>query len=390
VSSSHARIVCGDSEFTFVDSGSTNGSYVDGARVEAATLSDGAVIELGSTLFVFRETRAPMNALADKVVRFGGDQLFDTLSPNLEEAIDRIQRVARSQLAVLLLGETGTGKEVLAEQIHARSGRPGRFVAVNCGAIPAPLMEAQLFGHMRGSFTGAVRDEIGFVRAADVGTLFLDEVADLPPASQAALLRVLQSGEVIPVGSTRPVHTNVRIVAATHRDLEQLMREGAFRRDLYARLAGFVHTQPSLRERREDLGLLCATLLHRHANDGNVQVRVETARRLFSYDFPLNIRELEQCLMAALVLSSGTPITPSHLPDKLRSRRSSSVQPAAVSEGLNAEPQSPEDAAILEALLVALRETSGNVSESARRMGKARQQVQRWLRRFGLDAEQFR
>jgi transcriptional regulator with GAF, ATPase, and Fis domain len=293
-------------------------------------------------------------------------------------------------LPVLLSGETGTGKEVLAQEVHLLSKRAGPFVPVNCGALPESLMEAQLFGHTRGAFTGAAKDEIGFVRSADGGTLFLDEIADLHQSSQAALLRVLQSGEVTPVGSAKPLHADVRIVAATHKDLDALMRQGAFRRDLYSRLAGYVHALPSLEDRQEDLGMLVAALLMRHARGANVELRVETARALFAYAFPLNVRELEQCLSAAIVLAAGAPLSPTHLPDKIRAARTSRPPSAESITDRGSETLSPEDSAIREALAQALVESGGNVSEAARRLGKARQQAQRWLRRFGMDPQRYR
>jgi len=169
------------------------------------------------------------------------------------------------------------------------------------------------------------------------------------------------------------------------------MAQGLFRRDLYSRLSGYVHTLPSLQDRPEDLGLLATTLLARHARGAPIELRIEAARALFSYSFPLNIRELEHCLSAAMVLAAGAPISPSHLPDKIRSvRPPSSPAPEASALRPSGESLSAQDAAICEALVLALSESGGNVSEAARRMGKARQQVQRWLRRFRLDPLHFR
>ena len=390
ISARHARLLRhGYEAWSFEDLGSTNGSRIDGERVTSAGLGDGSLIELGSTLLLFREARAPTWLDADKVVRGGAPNVLDTMSVGQEEGMLRLRRVAASPLPVLLSGETGTGKEVLAHEVHVLSKRPGPFVPVNCGALPESLMEAQLFGHTRNAFTGAARDEVGFVRSADGGTLFLDEIADLQPSSQAALLRVLQSGEVTPVGSAKPIHADVRIVAATHKDLDALMQQGLFRRDLYARLAGYVHTLPSLQDRQEDLGMLVAALLSRHARGAKVELRVETARALFAYAFPLNVRELEQCLSAAIVLAAGSPISPGHLPDKIRAARTTRPPPAEAPERPS-ETLSPEDSAIRDALAQALSESGGNVTEAARRLGKARQQAQRWLRRFGMDPQRFR
>jgi transcriptional regulator with PAS, ATPase and Fis domain len=172
-----------------------------------------------------------------------------------------VLRIAPSSVPLLVRGETGTGKELMARAIHEASERRGAFVPVNCGALPRDLLESELFGHRRGAFTGASGDRSGLVRRAHRGTLFLDEIAELPPDSQVALLRVLQEGEVRPVGACEEITVDVRIVAATHQDLRERIASGRFREDLYARIAGFEITMPPLRERREDLGMLIATLL---------------------------------------------------------------------------------------------------------------------------------
>jgi transcriptional regulator with GAF, ATPase, and Fis domain len=391
LSSRHARITREGGAWILHDSNSTNGSYIDGCRVTRQELHDGHVIDLGTTVFLFRELSAPAMGPADVALRPSERGVLTTLNPTLEEVFSRLERVASSDLPVLLLGETGTGKDLLARRVHELSGRSGRFVAVNCGAIPGTLMEAQLFGYMKGAFTGAVKNELGFVRSASFGTLFLDEIGDLPSASQAALLRVLQSGEVTPLGSAHPVHADVRIIAATHRSLEQLMDDGVFRRDLYARLAGFVNRIPPLRHRLEDLGLLIGALFMQDAADRvNLRIRVEAGRALFRHGWPLNVRELAQCLAAALVLSDDGVIASSHLPEAVRGDRITS--PVAVVTGARATQPvlSAEDEAIYSGLIAALQATGGNVSETARRLGKARQQVQRWLRRFGIDPTRFR
>jgi len=391
VSAQHARLYRSDTSWWFEDLGSRNGSKIDGAKVDRAELHDGALIEVGSTLLLFRVSRAPLGLAEDLVVPGEPSSGLDTLNPQFEQALDKLERVAASPLPFLLLGETGTGKEVVAQRVHARSGRTGAFVAVNCGALPESLVEALLFGHTRGAFTGAHKDEIGFVRSADGGTLFLDEVADLTLGAQAALLRVLQTGDVTPVGGTTSIRTNLRVVAATHKDLDAMMQAGLFRRDLYARLAGYVQTLPPLRERKEDLGLLISRLLARHTRGALPRLRIEAARALFSYPFPLNVRELEQCLSSALVLADQAPIARQHLPERIRGTSQpdrSSTAPANV--GTGSLPVADEDRRVYEALVAALQDSGGNVSATARRMGKARQQIQKWLRRFGVDPGQFK
>jgi len=388
MSARHARLRRSGTRWVIEDLGSTNGTLLDGQRIKEAPLRDGQLIEIGATLLLFRQTSATA-PLLDRKLSLSEAGALSTLNPLLDSAMARIERIAHSKLSVLVLGETGTGKEGIARAVHQRSKRSGPFVAVNAAAIPAPLLEAQLFGHVKGAFSGAVKDEIGFVRGAHGGSLFLDEIADLPQSSQAALLRVLQNGEVTPVGSTRSVEVDVRIISATHRDLNALIADGLFRRDLYARLAGFTHTMPLLRERQEDLGLLIGVLLARHANGAAPILRPEAARALFAYAFPLNVRELEQALAAALVLSAGEPIALHHLPEAVQgaTTASASLRPAASAPP---EPRSAEDDRAYRALVEALQETRGNVSETARRLGKARQQIQRWLRRFELEPESFR
>src|SRR5439155_8887584 len=179
-----------------------------------------------------------------------------TVLPWLAREFERLQLVADSSVPVLLRGESGTGKEVLAAAIHKLSGRPGAFQAVNCGAIPPNLVESELFGHRRGAFSGAVTDHPGMVRGADRGTLLLDEVGDLTLAAQAALLRVLERHEVLPVGGNKAVRVDLRVVAATNRNLDELVAEGRFRADLLARLSGYVCVLPELRDRQEDFSLL--------------------------------------------------------------------------------------------------------------------------------------
>ncbi len=239
------------------------------------------------------------------------------------EALTRI--VQRSIAPILLLGPTGSGKEVLAREVHARSGRPGPFVAVNCGALPPALVESLLFGHLKGAFSGAERDEPGFLRAAERGTLLLDEIGDLPPSSQAALLRVLQEKEVVPVGATRALKVDVRIVAATHRPLPELIASGAFRADLLARLKGYSHRLPSLRERMPDFGVLLADVLEQiaKANKASAEkltLMPDAGRALLAYDWPLNIRELYQTMGGMVALAADNVLEARHLPAEILPR----------------------------------------------------------------------
>jgi DNA-binding NtrC family response regulator len=304
-----------------------------------------------------------------------------TFVPALAAELDKLARLAASDVPVLLSGESGTGKEVLARAFHGRSGRRGELVAVNCGAIPESLVESELFGHRKGAFSGAVADSEGLVRAADGGTLFLDEIADLPPPSQAALLRVLQEREVRPVGGVKSVPVDIRLVSATHRDLAAQVAAGAFREDLYARISGFRIRVPPLRERREDLGFLIGLLLDRMTDGAPPEISVDVARLLFAYDWPRNIRELETTLRAALVLSGGDTIELEHVPADLRPDADEPPADSALSD---------RELAHREQLIALLRDHAGNISAVSRALGKDRKQVHRWLKRYGLAPDDFR
>ncbi len=328
MSSTHARLVRAGG-WVLQDAGSTNGSLVDGDPVTSAQLEDETLVELGATLFAVRWLPTPPGTPLDEEVHPGGDGMpgMSTLVPAYRQALSSLRLVMASNVPVLLLGETGTGKELLARATHQFSQRRGTFVAVNCGAIPASLVESQLFGHVRGAFSGAARDEPGFVRTSDRGTLFLDEIGDLPAASQAALLRVLQESEVISLGSTRPVKVDLRVVSATLRPVDGLA-EGTLRADLYARLAGYVHRLPTLRGRREDLGVIVAALLGDLAPDreGKLVLDPAVGRALCGYAWPRNVRELRHLLATALVFATGDRVELAHLPPELRAAPTSSSE----------------------------------------------------------------
>jgi MoxR-like ATPase len=377
MSSQHARLVREGARFFLDDARSRNGTRINGALVRGRIpLVDGDVFEAGRTVFVFRaafptpaDAPPDFDPCAEPALR--EQAILSTLHGSLARSVVGLRRIANSAVPVLLLGETGTGKEVVARAIHRVSGRAGAFVAVNCGALPPTILEAQLFGHVRGAFSGAVTDALGFLRSADRGTLFLDEIGDLPPAGQVALLRSLQEGEVVPVGGVRPIKTDLRVVAATHRPLEESVGRGEFRSDLFARIAGYTFRVPPLRERREDIGLLVAALTQR----APIRLSPRAGQALLRFDWPLNVRELRHALDVASTLAEGGTIDLEHLPP-------------AVAQAI-AKPAAGTDP-IQDALVAALSRHRGNVSEVARELGKARAQVHRWLRRFGLDAGSFR
>ncbi len=306
MSADHARIARDGAGWRVEDCGSKNGTFVNGRRVaSSARLADGDTCRFGLTLVVFRDGWPTEPGAPDVLESIAGASALTTLVPSLARRFDELARIAVTDVPVLLLGETGTGKEVAADAVHSLSRRRGEQVTVNCGALPRALAESVLFGHKRGAFSGAVSDHLGVFRSAEGGTLFLDEIGDLPLDLQVVLLRALEEREVAPVGAERPVKVDVRVIAATNRDLEARVRAGAFREDLFARLAGFTLRLPPLRERREDLGLLVGALLRRIAPRQPVSFTSAAGEALFAHAWPRNVRELEKCLSRACGLASA-------------------------------------------------------------------------------------
>jgi len=318
-------------------------------------------------------------------------------SPPIIEVMKTIARVAPTQATVLVLGETGTGKELLARTIHRFSERASRrFVAVNCSALAEGVLESELFGHVRGAFTGATVSRPGLIREADRGTLFLDEIGDVSLAMQARLLRVLQEHEIVPVGAESPVRVDVRIIAATHRDLEALVRERRFREDLYYRLHVVSVTLPPLRARKQDVPVLIDYLLRRLSarhGRGPVAVDGEAQALLLAYDWPGNVRELENVLERALVLAAQDVIGPEHLPPVVRglgrpvqegagsAATDATAYPPAPLAG--ATPPSLEEVERLHVQRV-LEFTRGNREEASGILGISRRTLTRMIQRWGL------
>ncbi len=383
MSTQHMELCCEQGQWRMQDRGSKNGCYRNGQRCERDLLCDGDLISTGNTTFLFRSEveRSHLDpADASGTHLRGQPAAAQTLCLPLSHMMTDMSKVAASTVSVILGGETGTGKEVSARYLHQCSGRPGSFVAVNCGALPANLVESELFGHRKGAFSGANTDRIGLVQASDGGTLFLDEVAELPLEAQVKLLRALQEREIVPVGGTRPIPVDLRVVAATHADLPALVESGAFRADLYARLAGVSFRLPSLQERREDLGILIRTLLRRCAGERELSFEREAIWAMVLYEWPRNIRELEQALAAATAWADRGVIELRHLPQEV----------AAMLAPHNAPHIESAQDELRSALVAALRKHGGNVSATAREMGKARVQIRRWCKRYNLDPARYR
>ena len=310
---------------------------------------------------------------------------FLSASPAMEALLQEARRLAASPAPILIVGETGSGKEVLARWIHARSREAaGPFVALNCAALPESLAESELFGHVKGAFTGADAPRKGKFQAADGGTLFLDEVGDLSLPLQAKLLRVLEEGSVEPVGSDRPVAVRVRVLAATHRDLAARAREGTFREDLLFRIGGLRLRVPPLRERPEDLPLLARHFLDEaRARQGwpPAELPPDFLRALRAYPWPGNVRELRWAVERAALLAGPAPPGPGHLPAEVRQGT-----PAAAPGSLEVARQGAEARAISEALASA----RGNVAAAARLLKLSRSRLYEKLAELSIDPAAFR
>ena len=341
--------------------------------------------------------KGKLSMISEREVERWGLEGFVGQSPTIERIFEQIHLMQESAAtSVLITGESGTGKELIARAIHfgsARSEEP--FVPVNCAAFPADLVESMLFGHVKGSFTGADADRIGFFQTADGGTLFLDEIGDMPMDLQAKLLRVLEDGEVRRIGETKTTTVDVRVLAATNVDLEKRIRDGSFRQDLYFRLARFTVAAPPLRQRVEDVPLLAQHFLNLFAREMGRDappLNPDVVERLLTYSFPGNVRELKNIVERALIESRGGEIRPSHLHflseaeggNATRARgavSTSEVDAEATASGETAAAALPLNLEQAELLVVkrAIASCNGNISDAARLLGTNRNRIYRAL-----------
>jgi transcriptional regulator of acetoin/glycerol metabolism len=297
----------------------------------------------------------------------------------MADVVTRAAKLINTQMSLLITGETGTGKEHFTKALHAVSARAGKpFVAVNCAALPESLIESELFGYESGAFTGAkAKGKKGLVLEADGGTLFLDEIGDMPISSQTRLLRVLAEREVTPVGRTKPVSLNIRVIAATHRDLVELVKAGQFREDLYFRLNGAVLALPPLRQRGDLECLIEQRLLRLTAAHGAAYSLTVAARAaMLAYDWPGNIRELMNAIDYGCALSTGGIVDIGDLPERVVHSQRNTASP-----GITARRTTTDQA---EALLTALRDNRWNISRVARAQGVDRSTIHRQIHRFGI------
>lgn len=376
VSRYHVELTARPDGIRVRDLESTNGTYLSGARISEVIVEDQATISVGKTTLKISTMEADLGK-PEAQASFGP---AIGAAPAMKQLFGLMQRVAPSDSTVLLLGETGTGKEVLARAIHEKSSRAGRpFVVVDCGSVAPTLIESELFGHVRGSFTGAIADRNGAFLEADGGTIFLDELGELPLELQPKLLRVLEAGTIRRVGEDKHRRIDVRVVAATHRDLEAEVAANRFRRDLYYRLAVVLVTVPPLRDRLDDLPLLTQHFV-KQMGRGEFEVPRALMARFSAYHWPGNVRELRNLVERSL---AGADMGP------LPHETSTSARTLASTEDITDLPFKEAKERLVESftkeyLVTLLEKCNGNISQMAREAGIARNYVHRLVAKYGL------
>ncbi|MBX2996630.1 MAG: sigma 54-interacting transcriptional regulator [Bdellovibrionaceae bacterium] len=376
ISERHARIESRGTDYVIRDMRSTTGTFVNGARVLEAVLQDGDLVQVGGDEFTFA-TKMPETK----------DIGLSSKNENWSSQLSLLSHVAASEFPVLLLGPSGTGKEVLAEALHKNSSRSrGPFIRVNCSALTETLVESELFGHLKGSFTGAINDRKGAFEAARGGTLFLDEIGDLPYGLQAKILRALENNEIRPVGSDRTVTTDVRILAATHQNLSEKILGGEFRQDLYFRLSVITVTPPPLNERMEDF----EQLLYAFAKQYKVRFSLAAINKLKKHTWPGNIRELKNTVARASAFFPKMQIEEGHVEriiDAYSIKQSATHgQPAPVT----VEGQLPVIKEIEKQMIIKrLAANKGNQRRTASDLGMPKSTLHDRLRLYNIDPRHF-
>ncbi|MBK8014303.1 MAG: sigma 54-interacting transcriptional regulator [Deltaproteobacteria bacterium] len=385
-SRTHAELQYVPSAGTYrvIDLGSRNGTFVNGRRIEREDLVSGSVLRIGESLFVYTDRLIP-EGLESPDYRQG-----NSLARSLAERAADL--AAPTTIPIMIVGPTGAGKEVMASRIHQASGRKGALVAVNCATFGRDLIGSELFGHASGAFSGATSARAGLFQSAAGGTLFLDEIAELPLEQQPALLRALQEKKVRPVGADREVEVDVRVITATHRAMDRLHQDGGFREDLYARLAGFEIDLPGLSERREEV----LPLFHAFLAEREKVLATEVAEVLLNYEWPQNVRELKHAAeRARLFVQNVDVIGLTAMPSSIQKFAALGGVPrgeARPDRALSTGGREGEDleAPTKDTLVRLLDQYEGNVAQVARETGKHRQQVYRWLKKYGIDASTYR
>jgi DNA-binding NtrC family response regulator len=405
VSRRHSEITRTPEGLVLRDLGSTNGTFLGQVRIKEVYLGENRAFRVGNTTVEFALLDEVIDIVPTRETRF---ENIVGQSVAMRETFAILDRVARTELTVMVTGETGTGKELVSRAIHQRSNRRnGPFVVFDCGAVARNLIESELFGHERGAFTGAVQSRAGVFEQANGGTIFIDELGELPLELQPALLRVLEQREVRRVGDRKVRSVDVRVLAATNRDLQQLVKEGKFREDLYYRLAVVEVELPALRERIEDLPMLVEHLLRTAQFDHHVRgVTPDVLQLLRDYNWPGNVRELRNTLLRAIPFCEGDLIDMQALPEALRASQTVAVDPgdhhlddASLSgggAGLDGLRLPQGDLSLREAkdqlidaferkyLEDLLERCEGNLSKAARNAGVDRKTIARMLKRHGI------
>jgi len=378
ISRRHAVVEERPEGYLLRDLDSTNGTFLDGVRIREGYLAPGAVIRLGQTEMTFSPLEERIETPRSSSDRFG--ELIGASAP-MSEVFGILERVALTDMTVLIQGETGTGKELAARAIHGKSRRAsGHFVVFDCGAVAPNLIESELFGHERGAFTGAVKSRQGAFELADGGTLFLDEIGELAAALQPKLLRALDQREVKRVGAEQSIKVNVRVVAATNRDLAQEVKAGRFREDLFYRLSAVSVFLPPLRKRREDIEPIAGQLLAGISADVGKKLSglsPEAASALTAYSWPGNVRELKNVLGRAAALSDGGRIEAKDL-------FLSQGKKTATLEGLSGRTLEEIEKAAIHATL---QSVSGNKTEAAKALGIAYSTLYEKMKKYGMKEQ---
>lgn len=382
MSRKHAEVGHDSTGFSVRDLGSSNGTFVGGQAVgKQFTTQASRIMRTGSSLFCLCDDVRPLQSAGIQVINGA------VMGPQLIAAWQAIDRFARAGSNLFLHGESGVGKEHAARAFHALSPRSASpFVAVNCGAIPKDMAERLFFGTKRGAYSGATADALGYVQAANSGTLFLDEVAELDLATQIKLLRVVETKEVLPLGATRPQHIDFQICSATHKDLRQEVIQGAFRRDLYFRIGRPQVVLPPLRQRVEEIPWLIHHVLGTAQDDGETcEVHVSFVETCMMRYWPGNVRELLTEVRAALFEASSQSrkrLSKTHLSPQA----GMDFTPEESGEEIPSTASSTPNCTVIEA---ALRKNAGNISATARFLGIHRTQLRRWITRYKLNPDDF-
>jgi len=422
VSRYHCKIVQEDQAYVLVDLRSTNGTFVNNVRIREAFLRPGCTLAVGQTQIKFNATDEEV-----EIVPSRKDHCGDLIgrNPKMREIYSIIEKIAPTATTVVIEGETGTGKEVVAQSIHKLSSRAkGPIIVVDCGAVPPNLIESELFGHEKGSFTGATMTRQGLFEMADGGTLFLDELGELPLDLQPKLLRALEQREIRRVGSAKPIRVDVRIIAATNRSLEEEVRKGRFRQDLFYRLSVVRLMLPALRERADDIGLLVRHFLKNHRfnvdSDGNPRVTGISRAALDglrAYHWPGNVRELVNVIERAVSFCDSETIDEADLPEHIAEAAHTSRGPTAVPidgsgraptasdvDHVPSYPPRPPDDLVSgditfkdakerwvssferDYIISLLRRNNGNISHAAREADIDRKYFRKLMKKYGVDA----